>query len=94
MSMFRRRLLMYQALMNKSDVINYPGLFYDQRKESNNIYTFGSGTGLIKEIAYNRANNTKQYINGILNTTIDIKDLLNKKQLIHNIEVLANEENS
>lgn len=26
MSMFRRRLLMYQALMNKSDVINYPGL--------------------------------------------------------------------
>lgn len=24
--MFRRRLLMYQALMNKSDVINYPGL--------------------------------------------------------------------
>lgn len=26
MSMFRRRLLMYQALMNKSDVISYPGL--------------------------------------------------------------------
>ena len=26
MSMFRRRLLMYQALMNKSNVINYPGL--------------------------------------------------------------------
>lgn len=26
MSMFRRRLLMYQVLMNKSDVINYPGL--------------------------------------------------------------------
>lgn len=26
MSMYRRRLLMYQALMNKSDVINYPGL--------------------------------------------------------------------
>lgn len=70
------------------------GIFYDQRKESNNIYAFGSSTGQIKEIAYNRANNTKQYINGILNTTIDIKDLLNKKQLIHNIEVLANEENS
>lgn len=26
MSMFRRRLLMYQALMNKNDVISYPGL--------------------------------------------------------------------
>lgn len=70
------------------------GIFYDQRKEPNNMYAFGSSAGQTKEIAYNRANNTKQYINGILNTTIGIKDLLNKKQLIHNIEVLANEENS
>lgn len=70
------------------------GVFYDQRKEPNNMYAFGSSDGQTKEIAYNRANNTKQYINGILNTTIGIKDLLNKKQLIHNIEVLANEENS